>query len=449
MKGNTPPVAPGRLPSLAHSWALARDPLGYLASLRSFGEVVRITPARREIYVVNSLKLVRALLVDNQMQCERGTIFERARPVFGNGLILSEKETHRHQRRVLQPAFCDRRIERYATVMSRIAEHRIRGWQAGQTLAVNREFHNLGVAMLTGALFGVRLDASTARRMESALSEIVRGLVWQALYPAPWMVKLPLPVNRRYLRAATDLRRIADAILHEYRSSWSEPDDVLALLSADLHTDAADRPVSGEGLDDARIDAVVTLLVTGAETASTTLAWLCYELDRHPGIDRTVVAELADSIGDGPVTVEAIQELPYLNRVVAETLRLHTPNWILMRRSLEQPLTLGGWNVPAHSEILFSLTALHRDPRVYADPLRFDPDRPELSNARSSRTDFMPFGIGKHKCIGDGFAWTELMIAAAVILREWRLVCEPGQLVEEALWTTVQPRRLTMRLVAR
>jgi cytochrome P450 len=436
---STPPVAPGRLPGLGHLGVLARDPLGYLARLRSVADVVTIYLGPRAVYVVSSHDLIRDMLVSQSECFTRGTLFLRAGKALGQGLLVSEGELHQRERRLLQPAFHQRQIARYAEVMAEAAQTLSLTWSPGRAIDVNHEIHTMAMAVVCRGLFHADLGQAAVSRIEQALTSINQGVICQTLYPVDWLARLPIPVNRRFQRAITDVRQIVTELITACRTTSDGGDSVLAML-LHAHDEETGQPMG----DDQVQDEVLTLLLAATETSSTTLSWLFYELARHPEIERAVVRELDDTLGNQPITYDDLHSLELLKRVINETLRLHTPNSILPRRTTRE-LQLGQFRIPAGAEVAFSPTAIHRDPTVYDDPLVFKPDRwaPENS-AHLPRHVFIPFGIGKHKCIGDSFAITEMQITAATVVRDWRLSLEPNIRVRERPWAIIQPHGLRM-----
>lgn len=436
---STPPLAPGRLPGLGHLGALARDPLGFMARLRSVADVVTIYLGPRPVYLVTSHDLVRDMMVSQSDYFTRGAVFERAGKALGQGLLVSDGELHRRQRRLLQPAFQQRQIARYTAVMAEAAETLSRTWRPGQPIEVTHEIHTMALAVVCRGLFQTDLGHCAVSRVERALTGINQGVIWQTLYPFDWLTRLPIPVNRRFQSAITDVRALVGDLITAYRTTGEGGESVLAML---LQARDAD---TGQPMDDDQVrDEVLTLLLAATETSSTTLSWLFYELDRHPEIERAVAHELDDRLAGGPITYDNLRNLELVKRVVNETLRLHTPNSMLSRRAVRE-VRLGQFRLPAGAEVGFSPNAIHRDPTVYDDALAFKPDRwaPENS-ARLPRHMFIPFGIGKHKCIGDSFAITEMHVTAATVLRDWRLSLEPGARVRERPWAIVQPHGLRM-----
>jgi pentalenene oxygenase len=432
--GVEPDVAPGRVPGLGHLPRLVRDPFGFFVSLADVGEVVTVLFGRKPVHLITTPRLVRSVLLAGGDVFRRGRVFEKAAKTFGGGVIVAEGEAHRRQRRLMQPAFGRHRIASYVPEMRDAVERGVAKWRPGTLLDIPRVTHEMAVDALVHALFKADLAAEAAERIMAAFPGVVSGIMAHTLYPADWMERLPLGVNRRYQKSSDEVRTIVDEVIA--RSAGSDAGLLGLLLKA--HEDGS--AFDGELLR----DEVVTLLIAGSETVATTLAWVLHEIAGHPEVERALVDELTTELGDAAVRHSDFARLPLLDRVVKEALRLHTPNWLLTRRATE-PTTLGGYRIPAGAEVGFSLTALHRDPRVFGSPLEFDPDRWLDEDLAGHATGaFLPFGVGRHRCPGDTFAWAELGVALATILREWRLVHRPGTKVRELPMVTVQPSGLRM-----
>ncbi|MFF2041398.1 cytochrome P450 [Kitasatospora sp. NPDC058170] len=441
-----PPLAPGALPGLGHAPALLRDPLGFLGSLSRYGGVVRIRLGPRTVCVVTDPALVHTLLVALAHDCPRGAVQDTLKTAFGDGLLMSEGLAHRDRRRILQPAFGPDRMAEYVAVMHHVTEERAGRWRPGQVLDVAKEMNHLALEIVTRALFDARLSEDATLAFHRALPDLVKGQIVQSLYPHPALARLPLPVNRRFDAAVRVLNRVVDQAVGGGARSGAPAGTLPALLRA------ATDPATGRALTaaDVRSEAI-TMFGAGTETVSTTLTWLFDELLRHPRVEARVLAELDEHLPAGAVpTPEVLARLGYTRSVAQEVLRLHAPNAFLMRTA-SVPVELGRYRIPAGTELLYSLTALHRDPSLHPDPLRFRPDRwrEDGEAAGAGRQSFLPFGAGKHKCIGEAFAWAELTVAAATILRRWRPTAVPGARAREVVWTTVQAQGLHVRLAPR
>lgn len=406
----------------------------FLQSLAELGPVVRIHLWRQPVYVLTTADLVHRTLVQDNAKFEKGFVFDKARALLGNGLFTSEGQTHLKHRRLVQPAFHRDRIQEYAGVIARQAEEAVSRWQAGP-IDFRQRMHELSTDIVTEALFSTDLTAVQKAKVESALPAVLTGFIQRALYPHPVFEKLPLPMNRRFDAAVRDLRAVVDDIV-----AHAGPDgtNVVSLLLA------ARDGETGEGLNPVHVrDEAVSLLLAGAETAATTLTWLCYELARDPMLQREIREEAAQVLGGRRPEPADLPRLERAGHALNETLRLHTPNWILMRRAVAT-VDFGGTRLEPGAEVLFSLTAMHRDPALFSEPMRFNPDRWRNVVPRRS---FMPFITGSRKCIGDAFAMAEMLIVAVSVVSRWELELAPGARVREnATSATVQPSGLRMSL---
>ncbi|MGW1975262.1 cytochrome P450 [Streptomyces sp. NPDC001889] len=444
----TVPAAPGRVPVLGHSPALLRDPLGFLGSLAGTGELVEVSLGPRAVWVVTSPALVHELLTALAGPCPRGAVQNTLREAFGDGLLMSEGVPHRDRRRAVRPAFSAASAGRRIRVVEEVTLERAGRWRPGRVLDVAAEMNRLALEIVTRALLGVRLRAETADAFHRALPDLVKGQIARSLCPRPVFARLPLPVNRRFGAAVRALDRVVDEVVAA--APGRAPGGVDSLLS--LLRSATD-PGTGAPLDDAAVRSeVITVLGAGTETVSSVLTWFFHELLRAPRVHAEVLAELAEVLGPGDghdggggLTPAAVGRLVYLRRVLREVLRLHAPNAFLMRTAARD-VRLGPYAVPAGTELLYSLTALHRDPAHWADPLAFDPER---WAGAAGRELFLPYGAGRHRCAGEAFAWMELAVVAAAVLRRWRPVPVSGARPRELVWTTVQARGVAMAVVPR
>lgn len=443
----TPPVAPGRLPGIGHLPFLMQDPMGFMRSLLPVGGVVRIYLGSRPMYVVNSLDLVFDVLVTDVENYKRGVIFEKAERVLGQGLTVSEGETHLKHRKMIQPILQRHQVDRYSQVMIDVAQELVGSWTRSSGVDVNQRMHGLGMDMFCQALFRNQLAADAAARVKQATPSFMAGIIAQSLYPAEWLEKLPLPVNRRFNVARAQMESAIAEIVRVYRSSEAPQDDGQAILSMlmgmrDEH--------SGQGMNDSQLrDEIINLVVAGAEAPGTTLAWLFYELSQRPDIEQEMRKEIAAELGDRPLMVASLKGLSFTKAIIKETLRMHTPTWLLTRRA-EKAGRLGGYRIPAGAEVAFSLTTLHRSCPEYENAARFEPRRwMDERSAKLSRSAYMPFAAGKHRCLGEHFSQQVMLIALVTIARQWQLRMTPGTQVREECVALVQAQGLRMDLLAK
>jgi len=300
---------------------------------------------------------------------------------------------------------------------------------------------HLTLAIVGKTLFGTETEAE-AEQVREALSETMKGFTRAMLPFAEFLDRLPLRRNRHYLRARNVLDSIIYRIIDERRRSGEDRGDLLSMLLR-----AQDEEGDGGQMTDLQLrDEAITIFLAGHETTANTLTWTWYLLSEHPDIEQRLHRELDSVLADRLPTVEDFPRLQYTEMVITEAIRLYPPAWILGRRALKD-YKLGPYIVPAGAILIMSPYVMHRDPRYFPDPFRFDPDRwtPE---ARASRPQFsyFPFGGGPRRCIGEGFAMMESIMVLATLAQEWSLRRASDQPIALQPLITLRPRH-GMRMV--
>jgi cytochrome P450 len=363
--------------------------------------------------------------------------------LLGDGLLTSEGDHHRRQRRLVQPAFHRDRLAGYGAVMvDRAAIARDR-WQPGQPFDVLQEMMRLTLAIVAKTLFSTDVD-SEADDIGTALTQVF-DLFEVILMPfSELLEKLPLPAVRRFKRARKRLDETIYRLIAEHRASGRDTGDLLSMLLL-----AQDEEGSG-GMTDIQVrDEALTLFLAGHETTADALTWAWYLLSQNPQAEAAFHAELDQVLGGRLPAFDDLPQLRYTERVFAETLRLYPPAWGIGRRALEE-YQVGGFLIPARSVVLTSPYAVHRDPRWFPDPLAFRPERWSTEDPSRPKFAYFPFGGGARVCIGERFAWMEGTLLLAAIGQRWRLRLEPGHRVETQARITLRPKYgMRMRAEAR
>jgi cytochrome P450 len=437
------PRAPGGIPLLGHVRQLWRDPLAFLNSLRNTGDLVRVDVGTLPVYFVTNAELVHEVTVAQARSFEKGRLYDRVRPLFGDGLATADGETHRKHRRLMQPMFQPQRITGYIETMNNCARAVAGSWRPGQHIAVEQVMAEFTISTLTSTMFSADISRTAVEEVHRTVPVILKNMLVRAASPR-LLDRIPIGPNRDFDAAAAKLRQVIDEVIAMTRRSGkpSRP-DLLSLLMEARDTD------TGEALSDQQVrDELVTILFSGSETTASTLTWAFHEIARHPEVEEQLMAEVDRIVGTRPVSIDDIPRLTGIRRVLDEAVRLHGVT-LLMRRTTA-PVELGGVAVPPGTEIAFSLYALHRDPRLFPRPDCFNPDRWLPDRRRNlPRAGFIPFGSGNRKCIGDTFAWTEATIALATILARWRLRPVPGHHTREAASAMAHPDHVPMEVVPR
>lgn len=428
----TPP-GPGRSGSLRLIGERRRDPLAMFARLRDeYGPFVAFRLGPMDMYLVTDPDLVQQVFTTYAGRIRKGRILEGARVVLGDGLLTAEGDHHRRQRRLIQPAFHHERMEGYGRVMTRRAAEAADAWPDGRVIDVFREMSALTMGVVGEALFGAEV-AGDVDRVEAALEDVFRGFDMLVLPFAGLRMRMPTRTVRRFRAANAELEAIVDGVIAQRRADGRDRGDLLSTLLAAQDAD------DGSAMTDVEVrHEVMTLFAAGLETTANALTFTWHLLARHPEAEARVHAEAA-SLGRDP-GIDDLPRLDYTQRAFQEALRLYPPGWMLARRALED-LPLGDYVVPEGGLVLMPPYLLHRDPLLWPEPERFDPDRwREGGGAPPHRFAYFPFGGGPRKCIGAAFASTEGALLLAVIARRMRLEAVSDAPLQLQPQITLRPR---------
>jgi cytochrome P450 len=435
------PSAPGGMPLIGHAWSLLRRPFAFLESLRALGGIVRMDIGKMPVYMLTRPELVHTILVTEARRVQRGgNFFDRIRAdlVTGKGLGTFEGELHLRRRRLMQPALHRHHIGTYIGLMRDHTQALSDSWRDGQTIDVDHAVYELITENAAGCMFGMSVNPEMSRTVRRALPILTDNFMVRLKTPKSLDRFVPLPANRRFNQALRELRQTIDNIVTQRLDSPATGDDLLGMMLAATDPDTG-QPI---GLKEV-CDELTLALFAGIFTTATTLSWVFYELDRFPEVQARVLDEIHTILDNGAPLGEALDQLDYTRRAIQEILRLH-PVLMVIRR-VTQPLELGGVALPAGTDLGYSPYTVHRDPDIYPDPTRLDPDRWLPERARSLPPGaFMAFGEGRHRCIGEFFAWAEILIAVMLLLPRWKLRLAPGQVVREV--HGVHPRPNTLRM---
>src|SRR5918911_1504332 len=431
------PPGPKRKPLGLDFVAFRRNPVPFLMNAaRLYGDIVHFRMGPQDAYFLNHPDLVKDVLVTHNQNFKKGRALQRSKRLLGEGLLTSEGEFHRRQRRLAQPAFHRARINSYGAVMTSTAARNASRWRDGEQLNISQEMMRLTLAIVARTLFDADVE-SEADEIGAALTSVMELFDFLLLPFSELLERLPLPHARRFQRAKQRLDATIYRIIEERRRSNEDRGDLLSMLMS-----ARDEEGDGGQMTDAQVrDEVMTIFLAGHETTANALTWTWYLLSEHPSVEAKLHAELNAVLAGREPTVEDVPRLRYTEMVVAESMRLYPPAWAVGRLAVEDH-EVGGYLIPRGSLVLVSQYVMHRDPRFWPDPERFDPARwtPE---AKASRPQFsyFPFGGGVRRCIGEGFAWMEGVLVISTLAQRWRLRLDAGQRVEPQPMVTLRPRR--------
>jgi cytochrome P450 len=389
----------------------------------------------RTVIMLNTPELVHAVLVEHASDFEKTPNFRiHGRPLLGNGLLTSENEFHKRQRRLVAPTFQHRRIASYADIMVNYSEQIQQGWADGETIDIAREMMRLTLWIVGKTLFDAdvlgeaeELGKALKVAMQRFSSEI-GGLVH---IPYNW----PTPGNWRIRKAVARLDATVYQMIEERRRSKEERGDLLSMLLS-----ARDEDDGGFMTDKQVRDEAMTLFLAGHETTAVTLAWTWYLLTQHPEVYRRMRDEVDRVLGGRLPTFADLPQLPYTLQVLKESMRLYPPAYGFSRQAV-RPVTIGNYHLAAGTLIAISPYAMHRRADYFPEPERFEPERfaPEAEQ-RLQRHAYIPFGGGPRICIGNSFALMEGHLVLATLAQRVSFELVPGQHIEMEPMVTLRPK---------
>ncbi|MGD9854374.1 MAG: cytochrome P450 [Planctomycetaceae bacterium] len=410
------PPGPKGLPFIGNLLDFRKDPTGFLTSLaRDYGDIAHFRLGRHHAYQLNHPDYIRDVLVTQSASFSKTRVLERARRVIGDGLLSSNGELHRRQRRLVQPAFQRQRISNYGAIMTAQAVLTSGRWQDGTTVDMFAEMLRLSLSIVGHTLFGSDIE-SESEDVREAMTVVFEYFNQLMLPFAGIIERLPFSNRRRFEEARALLERVVYRMIAEHRASGQDHGDLLSMLLL-----AQDEEGDGGGMSDRQArDELITMFLAGHETTATTLTWTWYLLAQHPEVEAELYEELQSVLGERPPTVDDLPNLEFTRMILAESMRIYPPVWTLTRRAL-QDVQIADYLLPAGSIVGMSQYVMHHDGRFFPNPERFDPHRwTPTETEKRPKYSYFPFGGGPRHCIGESFAWMEATLLLACLSQRWR-----------------------------
>ena len=425
----------------------------YERVMREHGDVVKLVVGppgvRFDLYCVFHPDGVKAVLAGSREGYSKGNRFyQQIAQSFGWGLLTSEGELWRRQRRLVQPLFTRKQIAAYAELMAEeaaaVAGRWDRATRNGGSVDANAEMVGLALRVVGRAIFGDDV-ARAGAVLDSAFPVLNRHTFRRAMSPLAPPASWPTPDNRRAARARRALYEVVDELIAHRQRAGADGEDLLSrlLLARD--------PDTGEAMDLQQVrDEALIFLLAGHETTSTALTFTLHLLGRHPSEQQLVLDEL-DTVLDGrPPTLDDAPALERTAMAIKEAMRLYPPAYALGRLSVTEN-EVGGYSIPAGAYVVVSQFATHRHPQFWDDAEAFDPARftPEREGARHSHAYF-PFGGGPRACIGSHFAMLEATMVVALLLQRFRISSDQEDVPLDTEGITLRPKgAVPIQLAAR
>jgi cytochrome P450 len=433
-------AAPQSLPGPPQQWLFGnlrefgRDRLGTLSRwAQDYGDVVWSRFGPRVVVFLNHPDLVEEVLVNQNRKFIKHYRLRDTSRTLGQGLLISEGEFWRGQRKLAQPAFHRERIAAYGQLMVQLTERMLLAWADGQVRDAQDDMMRLTLEIVAKTLFDAEISGDSGQ-VSAAMDTLMRAFVVRTARLVSLPHWLPTPMNIRVERAIRRLEQILRSIITERRKSGEDRGDLLSMLLR------AQDEESGRLMTDTQLrDEVMTLFAAGHETTANTLAWAWFLLSKHPEAEARLHEELGTVLDGRPPSVTDLPRLHYAESVINETLRVYPTVWMVGRENIE-PLELGGYPIPVGTTVFMPQWVIHRDARWFDDPDVFRPERWEGGLLqRMHRYAYFPFGGGPRICIGNNFALMESTLILATVAQKFRLRLADDARVTPLATMTLRP----------
>jgi cytochrome P450 len=397
-----------------------------------FGDVYRVFAPARGVYdyIINHPEDIKRVMLSNHRNYTKGNGMDRVKILLGTGIMTSEGDLWRRQRRMMQPSFHRRVIDQFAALIGEVNEKYAQRWAAaaarGEPVNISSDSSELTLEIVLRSIFGTDLE-----RLEQMMG----------VNPFEVVAKQ----SNRDLKFAFQFRslaRLVNELIQRRRRESEEHFDFLGMLMLTRDRETG-QPMSDKEL----IDEVLTLIVAGHETTAAALTWTWYLVATHAEAAERLQAE-ADALNPvGNLGLDAAESLSFTHQVLQESLRLYPPGWLLSRRAIEAD-ELGGFPIAPRTDVLISPYMLHRHPQYWSEPEEFRPERFAGPDAEERhRFAYIPFAVGPRHCIGENIAMFEMLVHMHAMTRRFRLTRATDEPIQFEAQINLRPRSNLMMTV--
>lgn len=437
---------PAVIPGVGNLLAFATDPLQMgLEYARRYGDVVGMSGLGIDLCLISHPADIERVLVKEHAKYVKDQFTHDLSDVLGRGLLVSEGDFWRRQRRLAQPAFHHERIAAYARIMVERTRELVHEWRSGEIRELRADMMRLTLDIVTRCLFSsdVGGDAERIGRALDAIMDNYLGVFETGFrLPGGW----PTPGNRRFRAAIRQVDQIVRRIVSARRAvADTSGADAYARARRDgdlLDMLLAVRDEDGSAMSDDQVrDEVITLMLAGHETTALTLTYVFHLLGQHADAAQTLQAEVDEVLGTRPASLADVPRLQCADRIVQESMRLYPPAWAMGREPLED-VEIGGYTIRKGTQIQIMPYVVHRDPRWFDAPEEFRPERWTAAFVESlPRFAYFPFGGGPRVCIGNQFAKMEAILVLATLVQTTRFDVASPDPLPLVPSITMRPRR--------
>jgi cytochrome P450 len=439
------PVGANLLAQLRFGLHVTRDPLTVMSGwFQQYGDIVHLQFGdSAHAFLLAHPEHIHEVLVEKADYFHKAGSYKDEKRgltrILGHGLVTSDGDYWRRQRKLMQPAFHSRRIEAYADTMVQKTLDMMQNWQNKATLALSEEMTRLTLSIVAKTI----LDTDVADEAE-LIAQTVTVFQKLAFGVDIFPLWFPTPTHLQQRLVEKRMNKIVHHLIEERRKDLADRGDLLSMLLLASDED-------GQGMSDTQIrDEVVTLFLAGHETTATALTWIWYLLAKHPEIEQQLHEQLDNVLQGQPPKLADLKQLPLTEQIVKEAMRLYPPIWNMSRQAIAD-VEIAGYRIPKGSEVTIVSYVMHHDPRWWDEaecfmPQRFSPEKEK----QIPKMTYLPFSTGPRVCLGNHFAMMEAQLILATMAGRYQLSLPNGYVAAMQPLIALRPRNdLEMMLQAR
>ena len=439
-KKTVPPFPKERHWLFGHATILKDDAIGMLkSSIATYGNIFSLSVPFTKVVVASNPEYARYVLQDNSKNYTKSLAYDMLKPLLGLGLLTSEGDFWKKQRRLIQPAFHKRKLDEWTEMMIERSENTANKIRVhadrGEAFDVLPEMTALTLDVISKAIFSTGVE-DKAKIVGDQITLLNEYTIEKLHKPFRFPDFVPTPFNLRQKKSMGILDDIIYEIINKRRAEKVSKDDLLSML-----IDVKDEE-TGEGMSNQQLrDEVMTIFLAGNETSSNALTWTLYLLSQNPEAEQKMIAEIDEKFNAGvELNFKTVSEFQYVKQVIEESMRVHPPVWMVGRRNIEED-EIAGYKIEKLTNVLIPIIYLHHTERFWEEPDKFKPERfaPEIRN-NIDRFVYFPFGGGPRVCIGNNFAMLEMQVILITLYRQFKFKVKEGFVVEPEPLVTLRPR---------
>ncbi len=431
------PAGAAGFPLVGNMPEFARDPMKFISRLQQeYGDVAAFSLLGTKSVLISNPAAIDRVLLETGKRYSNGKSEADGMPhrILGNGLVTSEGDFWKRQRKLIAPAFHHQNIKQYAELIVDYGQDLAATWQNGAVRDIHQDMMTLTQRIIMKALFDVDV-LENANEASEAFDAMMHSMGAEMKGPEAILPKfIPTPSRTNMKAGVAYINGLLLEIIEKRKAEGSTKADLLTVLM-DARDDEG-QPMSTEQL----LDEIRTLYLAGHETTATTLSWAWVLLSRNPEAYAKLEAEIEQALAGRAPTADDVPNLPYCNAVIKEALRCYPVAWITRRIALED-VEIDGYQIAKGTSVFLSPWVVHHDARWYAEPDAFMPERWLKEKAElPPREAYLPFGGGPRICIGNGFAMMESVLLLATLLQHYHVALLPEHPVEIEMTGTIRPK---------